>query len=385
MGVDSMAAYHQMGHDSENLLHHEHLERYRGAILSPLNYRAAEVRSQADAAKAREDFELIFDPQLYYPSTERGYLRQWSYFPTDIDTADLSADAWWTALVDKIVSCCAPVGVQAICSPVVIPRTYDDVYLGRAVDVAGRLGRALQGHSIQAIQTIVLGLADIATRDRALSCASIISRTSADRVYLVFVGTTEPRRELADPEELKGAMRLVSELEGCGLRTLVGFCSAEMMLWKHAGATDCATGKFFNLRRFTKSRFEEPSAGGGQLPYWFEESLAAFLRESDVLRMRDNNLLSGASLSNPFCQAILEKLANEPGAAWIALGWRQFMYWFADFEERHRAGQVDVSVFLREVEEHWRRLDDLEVLLEEMRNDGSWIRQWRRAAIEYKK
>ena len=380
-----MAVYHQMGHDSENLLHHEHLERYRGAILSPLNYRPDDVRNQAAEAAQRDGFELVFDPQLYYPSTERGCLRQWAYFPADIDTADLSSDSWWNGLIDKIVSSCAPLGVHSICSPVVVPRTYDDAYVARAVDVAARLNHALQGHSIRPIQTVVLGLADMATRDRALSVASIISRTEAERVYLVFVGATEPRRELADPEELKGAMRLVSELEASGLRTLIGFCSSELLLWKHAGASDCATGKFFNLRRFTKSRFEEPSAGGGQLPYWFEESLTAFLRESDVIRMRDNALLSGASLSNPFCQAILEKFANEPGAAWIALGWRQFMYWFADFEERCRSGEVEIPVLLKTVEDHWRRLDDLSVLLEEMRNDGSWVRQWRRAVIEYGK
>jgi hypothetical protein len=47
-----------------------------------------------------------------------------------------------------------------------------------------------------------------------------------------------------------------------------------MILWKAAGATNCATGKFFNLRRFTISRFEEPdSSGGGQLGYWFEKAL----------------------------------------------------------------------------------------------------------------
>ncbi|MEK7315389.1 MAG: hypothetical protein AAB011_04360 [Candidatus Eisenbacteria bacterium] len=380
-----MAVYHQMGHDSENLLHHEHLDRFRGAILSPLNYRPDDVRDQAIEASRREGFELIFDPQLYYPSTERGCLRQWPYFPADIDTADPSADGWWTSLVDNIVECCSPLGVQAICSPVIVPRTYDDAYLIRAVDVADRLSRALRGGSPDAIQTIVLGLSDMASLDRALGFASIISRTVAQRVYLVFVGTTEPRRELSDPEELKGAMRLVMELERCGLRVLVGFCSTELILWKHAGASDCATGKFFNLRRFTKSRFEEPSAGGGQLPYWFEESLVAFLRESDVIRMRDNKLFSGASLSNPFCQQILEKLAYEPGAPWIALGWRQFMCWFAAFEERVRTNQTEVPVFLKEVEEHWKRLDDRGVLLEEMRNDGSWVRQWRRAAIEYNK
>jgi len=374
-----------MGHDSENLLHQEHLERYRGAILSPLNYETDEVQAQVMGARERKGFELIFDPQLYYPSTERGSLRKWSYFPPDIDTADLSSDAWWSDLVDKIVSCCAPLGVHAICSPLVIPRLYDDAYLERAIDAGDRLKHAVAGQAIAPIQTAVFGLSDLANPARVLSAASIISRTAAERVYLVFVGTTEPRRELADPEELKGAMRLIHELEESGLRTLVGFCSSEMMLWKHAGATDCATGKFFNLRRFTKSRFEEPSAGGGQLPYWYEESLAAFVRESDVVRLCDNKLLSGASLSNPFGQLILDRLVKVPGTAWVALGWRQFMYWFADFEERHQQGQVDVQGLLKEVEEQWKRLEDLGVLLEEMRNDGSWVRQWRRATIEYSK
>ena len=252
-----MPAYHQMGHDSENLLHLEYLEPYRGAILSPLNYEKDEVQSQVKDARERKEFELIFDPQLYYPSTERGCLRKWPYFPADIDTADLSSEAWWSDLVDKIVACCAPLGVHAICSPLVVPRLYDDAYLERAINVGDRLRRALAGQAITSIQTAVFGLSDLGNHARVLSAASIISRTSTDRVYLVFVGTTEPRRELADPEELKGAMRLIGELEGSGLRTLVGFCSSDLMLWRHAGATDCATGKFFNLRRFTRSRFEE--------------------------------------------------------------------------------------------------------------------------------
>lgn len=64
-------------------------------------------------------------------------------------------------------------------------------------------------------------------------------------------------------------------------------------------ATSCATGKFFNLRRFTKSRFEEPAGGGGQLPYWVEESLFAYLRETDVLRVRDEGLIADASRRKP--------------------------------------------------------------------------------------
>jgi hypothetical protein len=43
-----MSAYHQMGHDSENLLWTEDLAKYRGAILSPVNYDQAKVTGPED-------------------------------------------------------------------------------------------------------------------------------------------------------------------------------------------------------------------------------------------------------------------------------------------------------------------------------------------------
>ncbi|MGO9709880.1 MAG: hypothetical protein ACLQBL_13515, partial [Polyangiaceae bacterium] len=45
-------------------------------------------------------FEFIFDPQLYFPRrADRGQLATWSYFPKDFDTADMSSEAWWTAIL----------------------------------------------------------------------------------------------------------------------------------------------------------------------------------------------------------------------------------------------------------------------------------------------
>ncbi len=61
-----------MGHDSRNLLDEEHLSRYGGAILSPVNYVESSIRDQIMRAPA--SFETIFDPQLYYPQTLRGEL-----------------------------------------------------------------------------------------------------------------------------------------------------------------------------------------------------------------------------------------------------------------------------------------------------------------------
>jgi len=107
-------------------------------------------------------------------------------------------------------------------------------------------------------------------------------------------------------------------------------------LMKAARASDCSSGKFFNLRRFTRSRFEEQKeGGGGQLPYFFEASLMAFLREGDIARLRQrgfDEFIGGGFSANPFAAQIFEKLVNNPGKAWVALSWRQYLAWFAAAE-----------------------------------------------------
>jgi hypothetical protein len=177
-------------------------------------------------------------------------------------------------------------------------------------------------------------------------------------------------------------MRLVRFLTEAGMRVIVGYTSSDLVLWKYAGAQDCASGKFFNLRRFTPSRFTEPPEGGGQLPYWFEESMMAYLRESDLVRVRRANLLSNNSLTNPFGAQILDQLDNSPGTPWLGLSWRQYLYWFSDFEHRYSQGRIDVNMVLSNAENVWRQLDEQAILMEERQNDGIWLRQWRRAVLE---
>jgi hypothetical protein len=377
-----MAAYHQVGHDSENLLHAPGLDLYRGAILSPVNYDQAKVATQIGKAREVGNFDTIFDPQLYVPNSDRGVLRDWPYFPKDVDTADLTSESWWMSLNEAILDVCRTLGSAATCSPAMVPSSYSDAYFANLVRVGDHLSHTLNGSGIRPIQTAIVGLADLSNPERPMAIASILSRAKSEEIYLVIVGATEPRRELADVEELKGAMRLIAALEAAGNRLIVSHASSDVVLWKAAGATHCATGKFFNLRRFTRTRFEEPKGGGGQLPYWFEESLMAFLRESDLQRILPLGL--GSHGGNPFAAEILEQLRLQPGKPWLALAWRQFLCWFADIEARIGSAAVDVNVLLREAEQDWRLLDDRNILMEEPRNDGSWLRPWRRALAEFR-
>ncbi len=378
-----MSTYHQMGHDSENLLGLPELASYSGAILSPVNYPQDKVIAQIRGKSVDHAFETLFDPQLYYPKTQREILREWPYFPSDVDTADVWSHTWWGQTVDRIATTCEEIKPTAVCSPAVVPYVFRDDYFSLLVDIADKLCTRLEGSGIRPIQTALVGLDELTTPDRSLEISSILSASPCDQMYVVFGGTADPRRELMEVESIKGAMRLISALSSASIDVIVGFCSSDVVLWKAAGASSCATGKFFNLRRFTSSRFEEPSGGGGQLPYWFEESLLAFLRESDLVRIKDRDLLSEASLRNPFGQRILEQFSSQPGSPWLGTSWRQFLFWFSDFENRCESGEVDPRRLLSDTENRWRALEDADVLMEEPRNDGAWLRPWRRALAEF--
>lgn len=379
-----MPALHQIGHNSENLLFEEGLDRFTGAILSPLNYGPGAVADQIQRLKAsRPNFVTIFDPHLYRPQSERMCLPEWDYYPRDVETAEMN-EGWWASIVEKVAHTARTLGTTAVASPAIVPKAFPDEFFLRLLENGNRLEAELRGAAVRPMQTVIVNIADLSSLPRVMTIASIVSRSRISECLLVLLGNVEPRRELADPEELKGAMQLIKTLESGGQPVTVAFSSSEMVLWKAAGATNCATGKFFNLRRFTISRFDEPNgSGGGQLGYWFEEALLAFLRQSDVLRVRDRELLSAASSDNPFRAPIMEAIPAK--AAWVALGWRQYLYWFADAEFRLQTGETTASDLVGIADNNWAEIERSRppLLMEERQNDGSWVRQWLRALFEF--
>ena len=117
-----MTAYLQMGHDTENLVAETDLDEFRGIVLSPVNRDSETLAQNIQNFRSRGQFDIVFDPQLYIPTSDRGCLPQQPYFPSDLDTADLSSDAWWTDIAKKLTSCVTNLGVDAVASPVVLPR-----------------------------------------------------------------------------------------------------------------------------------------------------------------------------------------------------------------------------------------------------------------------
>lgn len=385
-----MSAYFQMGHDTENLVGGTDLDEFKGIVLSPVNRDVDALAENISGFRRKGDYDIVFDPQLYIPTSDRGCLPQQPYFPADLDTADLSSDSWWIDVATKLGACVRSLEVDAVASPVVLPRAWNDDYFARCADTSRKLSEAVAGTQIRTLATAMINFNELGEADAALRIASIISEAEPAGYYIVIVSDVEPRRELTGESQLAGVMTLITELEKTGRPTLVSHCSSEMLLFKAAGASHCATGKFFNLRRFTKSRYEEPASGGGQLPYWFEHSLLAFLRGADVLRLLNNGLgylVNVSASDNYWSKEILEQFASAPENAWVAKGWRQYLSWFGKTELTLSITdpQPTVSEWLRAAEDNWLVLDDQSILLDEPRNNGSWIRSWRQALVQFQK
>jgi hypothetical protein len=386
-----MSAYLQMGHDSENLVGVGGLEGFAGLVLSPVNRSEGDLMEHVREFREKGQFDIILDPQLYCPQSERGQLLNHRYFPQDLDTADPTSENWWRELVKKLVAEAEELAVDAVCSPVVLPRKYGPDYYGICADTFSMLEDEVKKRRMRAAMTVCVALKDLAAPSDAFRIASIVSGRRPSLAYIVVEAEVEPRREIEDAANLLSLMVLVASLERAGCHTLVSHCSSDMVLMKAAGAAHCASGKYFNLRRFTRSRFDEQQdAGGGQLPYWFEESLMTFLREADIPRLRRSGFteyICVGDSNSVFAAQILEQFVNAPGKAWLGLSWRQYLAWFMRAEQRLSTADAPnaVSVMLREAEKRWDTLDEKGVLLQERRNDGRWLRPWRQALGDFRR
>jgi hypothetical protein len=379
-----MSSYIQMGHDSQNLLGEKDLNNFGGAILSPVNETVDKIISQIQNFK-KNNFKMIFDPQLYYPNSKRGELSNWEYFPKDFDTADYSSKDWWNNINHSLLTLSVKISPSIVCSPAFVPKIYSDEYYELNNWIAENLKEKIESHNLGTMLTSIVRLSDLTKIERSAEIASIISSSSIDEVFLVLLSDIEPRRELNNTEELKGALKLIYLLSNSDIKVTVGFSSTDLILWKAAGADNCASGKFFNLRRFTPSRWDSPKKGGGQLPYWIEESLLAYLREADIQKIKNYKGINISSSKNPFEAKILELFEEKKGKPWLALSWRQYLHWFVNFEKRFSENKIDASLALRNAEKIWKDLDENDILFDEPRNDGTWLRSWRKAIIDFNK
>ncbi len=379
-----MSAYLQMGHDSWNLLDNPDIGVYKGIIVSPVNDEPTAVQTRLMKLKERRsEFEVILDPQLYRPHTLKGQLGEWNYFPDEFATIEGDNLEAWQRLGIEVVKDAANLGLNAVCTPAKLPRKFCDEYYKLVVDVADATYEAARQEKLDALVTVVVKLSDLTIPARALEIASIVSSGTCRRVYLTFltdVGVS-PRDQLNDSEALPTAVHLVRLLSE-SMRVKVAFVGHDAVLWKFSGAHDVASGKFWNLRRFSPGRWqEEPASVKTQVSWWNEGSLLTCLREENVLRLDRAGWFDKRTFkNNPAGKRILHTLRQGTGRAWTAESWVQFLRWICNID-RLLIDSETAEAFLRRSDRRWVELDAARILFDRD-NDGRHVRTWINAAIE---
>lgn len=380
-----MAAYLQFGHLSWNLLDESDIGNFRGIVLSPVNDEPQTVQTRlAQMGERRRDFDVILDPQLYNPASERGKLNTWNYFPSDLDTADVSNRAWWRSVSQNVVRDAAHLGLNAVCSPAPIPRVWSDEYFRFFVNVADETKAIAQSFGIDTLLTSIIRLRDLADPRRAFDIASILSSSQCDRIYLMFLtDDVEQRQPIMDADGLPTAIHLIRLLSR-QMRVHVAFTAHDLVMWKFAGAADVSSGKFLNLRRFSPTRWTVEEGGGRQVPYWSESHLLTLIREQDVARLNREHWFDNRNFSaNPASARIFDIITSGADTAWVQRSWLQYLRWVsnADFRMNDRA---QAEFVLERADQEWGNLLRRRppVLFVDRWNDGEHARMWLNAARE---
>lgn len=377
-----MASYLQLGHDSWNLLEEPDIGDYAGLVLSPVNDAPADVANRlARLGDLRDKLEVILDPQMYNPAFEKGKMDEWAYFSSDYETADQGDVNWWIQRAHEIVEQGAHLRVDAVCSPAFVPRMFTDAYYAFTVEVADAMKHHADGRGQETLLTAILSLRDLNNPSHALSIASILSRSSCDRVYLMFLNEDVPARQpMKDEAGLPTAVHLIRLLSEA-MRVHVAFASHDLVLWKFAGATDISTGKYMNLRRFSPGRWNDEESGGRQVAYWNEGPLLARLREADVAKLNRQGWFDDRSFElNPAGARILEIIRSGQKVAWLKLSWMQYLRWASNIESQWHRDAAAVEAGLHAADHNWGLLSH--VLFQDRFNDGSHVRDWINAIRE---
>lgn len=376
-----MTAYLQLGHNSLNLLDEEDLKLYGGVVISPVNDDPTTIATRLAKIDDRDDLDIILDPQLYNPYSERGKLSSWGYFPSDFETALKDDKTWWFKRASAVLEAARELKLDAACSPAFLPKKFSDAYYSLIVSIADQMKAEGDSLGIDVLITVIVKMSDLSDPERAQQIASILTASDCDRVYLFFLEESPPKEPLRDSEALPTAVHLI-RLLSAGMRVQVAFCGHDAVMWKFAGAADVTSGKFLNLRRFTPGRWGDEESEGRQVSYWNEGSLLTLLRGDDVMRLHRAKWYEGKSLAaNPYAQQIMSILLSKSGQAWQKLSWCQYLRWLANIDAKLSSPKEALD-YLKRCIGNWKDIEESRILLLDNWNDGLWVRVWANACNE---
>jgi len=254
-----MKVYHQGGHNliwNKDSLMEDNAGS--GIILSPVNDGPDKILALSSDLRHKS----MFDSQFYVPSSKRGKLSDYHFFPSaalqEFSTVDFETECW------DVAKNCVKWQVDAGFKTIIIPTRHyenlpanylDDVkrcYLDPFMDAIQKIG--FDGC---VLLTTIVKPSQLIDEDQKNYLLNWMTGIENINGFYVIFEYNSPQKQIKDPIQLANSLNFIRSLRENDLEVHIAYNNTEGILYSLADPTSISMGSYENLRRFGAGRFRE--------------------------------------------------------------------------------------------------------------------------------
>lgn len=286
-----MKIYQQAGHNTNwNLESLEQDGAGDGIIFSPVHYKKDNMVGVASTIKEKS----LFDPQFYIPDSQKAKLHSYDFFPEKI--TDGFSTVSFEAIAHKAAEQCLAFQLENNYEAIIIPARYysdlvtDYIEKQKAFSVEPFLNE-ISRLGVKKDIFVSLPITVKMTQDRAYRLALLNWITSYPEIQGVYLlnDINESTKQIRTYEVLNSYIDFILDLNGAGLKTILGYCNTESILLSTIMPYAVTIGAYENTRNFSVDKFlQDDSDKRGPAPRVYMPKLLNWVRYDTVKEIKDD-------------------------------------------------------------------------------------------------
>jgi hypothetical protein len=283
--------YHQAGHNTIwNIESLKNDNSGDGIIFSPVHYPKNNMEAVDETIKTRS----MFDPQFYVPGSQKAKLQTYEFFPEVFAKGFSTKD--FEIIANKVAAQCLDFQVTNKYESIIIPARYhsemitDYIEKQKAFTIEPFLSViASDGVNKDIFVTLPITksmVQDIEYQTQILNW--ITSYPDIQGVYLLNeIG--EVTKQITQYENLISHVNFINELQGSGLKVIIGYCNVESILLSILDPYAVTIGAYENTRNFSIAKFlDDESDIRGPAPRVYIPNLLNWVRYDTVVEIKED-------------------------------------------------------------------------------------------------
>ncbi len=287
-----MKIYHQAGHNTVwNVDTHTNESCGDGLILSPVHLAKKKVEELPSELRRSS----LFDPQFYIPDSQKNKLHSYDFFPEKMTNGFSTVD--FESVAHEAAAMCLDFQIENDFESIIVPARYfpelisDYIEKQKAFTVEPFLAEIEKRKPKKKI-FLSLPVTSAMTQDKGYRLQILNWITSYPEIEGVYLlnELADTSKQLGNYEKLFAHMEFIKDLQGAGLKVIVGYSNAEAVLLTLLSPYAVTIGAYENTRGFSIDKFlEEESERRGPAPRLYFPKLLNWIRYGTADEIRQDH------------------------------------------------------------------------------------------------